>query len=235
MRRTLTAFFVTLLSLIFGIAAFAPPFDRNKLVKEVEALYVQLQEKEKLLILPAAEDQAKFAEFLSQPDTGIFRLMPRERYEGRMYLRGGGSFYSFTRQTHEFGQGSDITLSQGKFDVGFAGYEHGFISILGDIPLESVTLAHPANKFLMEYVPAGKEADIRQQQQRTHSGYKAGEFTYSRYAVASPNTAYLLRSINYSGSDILIAFRVIRRDIDGSVVILWKKLKVFPAPVAERN
>ncbi len=234
MRRFLTIVTVLMLSLIFGVAAFAPPLDRNKLVKEVEALYAQLQEKEKLLMLPAAEDQARHAEFLSQPDTGIFRLMPRERFEGRIFIRGGGSYYSFARQTNEYGQGSDISLYQGKFDVGFAGYEHGLIAILGDIPLDSVTLTHPATKFLTDYVPASKEAAIRQQQQQTHSGYKAGDFTYTRYAVASPNTTYLLRSIGYTGIDILVAFRVIRRDIDGSVVLLWKKLKVFPAPVAER-
>jgi hypothetical protein len=234
MRRGFALIIVTVLSLVFGAGAFAPTVDRSNLEKEIEAMYAQIREKEKLLIAPAAEDQAKFAEFLSPPETGIFRLMPREKYDGKLSVRGGGAYYSFTRLTHEYGYGSDIELSRGSFSVGFAGYDFGFITILGDVPLESVTLNHPAIKFHLEYVLPTKEPDIRAQQRQSHNGYKVGEFTYTRNAVASLHTTYLLRSIDYSGGDILVALRVIRRDADGSVVLLWKKLKVFPAPMAER-
>lgn len=234
MRRFLAILIVTALSLVFGVGAYAPVIDRGELEKEIERMYTQIREKEKQLIAPAAEDQAKFAEFLDQAETGIFRLMPREKYDGKLSVRGGGAYYSFTRLTHEYGYGSDLELSRGSFSVGFAGYDYGFITILGDMPLEAVTMAHPATKFHLEYVLPTKEPDIRAQQRQSHNGYKVGEFTYTRNAVASPNTTYLLRSIDYSGGDILVAFRVIRRDADGSVVILWKKLKVFPAPMAER-
>ncbi len=234
MRRLFAVLLIAILLLVFGTGAVAPPLDRTKLEKEIAAMYAQIREKEKLLIAPSAEDQAKYAEFLSAPEAGIFRLMPRERYDGKLSVRGGGAYYSFTRLTHDYGYGSDIELSHGSFSVGFAGFDYGFITILGDVPLESVTLAHPAIKFHLEYALPTKEPDIRAQQRQSHNGYKVGEFTYTRNAVASLNTTYLLRSIDYSGGDILVAFRVIRRDADGSVVSLWKKLKVFPAPMAER-
>jgi len=38
---------------------------------------------------------------------------------------------------------------------------------------------------------------------------------------------YLLRSIVYDESDVLVAFRVARREDDGSVIIAWKMLKEF--------
>jgi hypothetical protein len=40
----------------------------------------------------------------------------------------------------------------------------------------------------------------------------------------------VLRAINYRVSDVLVAFRVIRQDADGSMILLWKMLKTFPTP-----
>jgi hypothetical protein len=44
-----------------------------------------------------------------------------------------------------------------------------------------------------------------------------------------------VRSVDYGGSDVLVAFRVVRQDADGSVVLLWKMLKKFDKPVLERT
>jgi hypothetical protein len=41
---------------------------------------------------------------------------------------------------------------------------------------------------------------------------------------------YLLRSIVYRESDVLVAFRTVREDTDGSVIIAWKLLKKYPVP-----
>jgi hypothetical protein len=44
------------------------------------------------------------------------------------------------------------------------------------------------------------------------------------------STTYVLRSVNYRGSDVLVAVRVVRQDTDGSMILLWKLLKKFPKP-----
>jgi hypothetical protein len=44
-----------------------------------------------------------------------------------------------------------------------------------------------------------------------------------------------LRSINYSDSDVLVAFRVLRKDTDGSLIIAWKMLKEYPVPDLARD
>jgi hypothetical protein len=49
------------------------------------------------------------------------------------------------------------------------------------------------------------------------------------------NATYLLRSISYRDSDILVGLKVIRRDSDGSVVLAWKLLKKFKAPEVDRR
>jgi len=49
------------------------------------------------------------------------------------------------------------------------------------------------------------------------------------------NTTYLLRSIDYGTSDVLVAFRVFRKDSDGGLIIAWKLLNKFPKPELART
>jgi hypothetical protein len=211
------------------ISSFAQSVDRTKLEKDIRSLYEEIREKEKQFISVDPNDTTNYAEFLKQANAGIFRLLPREKYDGKLSIRGGGAYYSFTRLTSDYGYGSDIELSQGSFSVGFAGLDFGFLVIL-DAPLDSVTLDHPGLKFLLSFVPASVEPEIREQQRRSSYGIQADGFTYKRSAAALVNTTYALRSIDYSGADILVAFRVVRRDDDGSMILIWKKLKSFQSP-----
>jgi len=41
------------------------------------------------------------------------------------------------------------------------------------------------------------------------------------------NSTYLLRATDRRSSDVLVAFRVVREDVDGSVTLAWKLLKEF--------
>ncbi len=233
--RLYSSLSILVLVLCLSIGAAAQGRDRAKLEKEIASLQEQLKAKEAQFLEPAAEDKAAFAEFLRRPDTGLIRLLPREKYEKILTTRGGGAYYSFTRLTHEYGFGSDIQLEQGRFGVGFAGYDFGFFSMLGDISLESVNLQHTSAQFLVDYTPPATELDIRNQQRQSQTGVRAGNFTYSNSATAMANTTYFLRSINYRGSDVLVAFRVVRADSDGSMVLLWKMLKKFPVPITARQ
>jgi hypothetical protein len=49
------------------------------------------------------------------------------------------------------------------------------------------------------------------------------------------NSSYLLRSIDYSNSDVLVAFKVVRKDSDGSVILAWKLLKKYLVPELARG
>ena len=86
-------------ALLFSTQAFAQ--DRAQMVQEIEDLKKQLKAKEKEFLEPSAQDKAANAAFLSQPDTGLIRLMPREEFQKKLLIREGGSYYSFTRLTHE--------------------------------------------------------------------------------------------------------------------------------------
>lgn len=207
---------------------------RGGLAAEVEKKRNDLSESEKLLLSPAPEDQEAFADFLKQPRTGLVRLLPREIFQDKLALRGGGAYYSFARLTHEYGYGSDIELQRDHFSTGFAGADFGFLVDLGDVPLEGVTRDTFGVREMNEYKPPAAEPKAREEYRRFGQGFQAEGFTYkSRLPVRVDNT-YALRSINYNDSDVLVAFRVVRKDSDGSVVLLWRLLKKYSKPTLER-
>lgn len=229
---------------LFATTGFAQSISREEVLKEIQAKRAELQRLEKQFLAPSEDDRAAYADFLQQPHTGLIRLLPREKYDGEVYknvktltMRGGGAYYSFGRLTHEYGEGSDIELSSNYLSRGgFGGASYGMLKKLADLPLEGLTIEHPAARFMAAYKPAGDLATARLEQRR----FGDREFTidneqYQRITPVEVNTTYLLRSINYDETDVLVAFRVVRQDSDGSVIIAWKLLKNYPKPELARN
>jgi hypothetical protein len=246
-RRLLYATLISILAILFHANALAQSDDRSQVIKDVTSLGKDLKEKEKLFLSPSDKDQAKFAEFLKQPDTGLIRLLPRGLYDDRLTIRGGGAYYSFALSTNEYGRGSDISLEKIQsydyepppianyvFQTGFAGANGGFIVRLGNIPLDKVTLDHKGVKFLAGFIPPSTVPEARAVFRRDYAGIRENRFEYKWRSLVIVNYTYALRSINYDTSDVLVAFRVVRKEIDGSVVILWKMLKRFPTPELQR-
>lgn len=210
--------------------------DRAKAAAEIESLREQIKAREAILLAPAPGDRRRYAEFLAQPGTGLVRLLPREKWDSKLSTRGGGAYYSFARLTHEYGYGSDISLEQDYLSVGgFGGASFGFIVSLGDVPLENVTGETDGVRFLSEYQTPAAEKEARATHMKTYDGVHSGEWVYRSRVPAEAGQTFAIRSINYDTSDVLVAFRVVRKDEDGSVILLWKMLKKYPKPTLERN
>lgn len=218
---------------LFGISSLALAQNRAQIVKEFDLLWEQIKAKEPALLAVSDEDRAANARFLAQPDTGIIRLLPRDRYDGKLNIRGGGAYYSFVRLTHEYGYGSDISLDRGLFGVGFAGADYGFFVSLGSLPLSEATLDHPALRYMADYKPPSRRAEINRQE--LWKGVESGGYLYRSSLPAIVGNTYAVRSIGYDRSDILVAFHVLRRDEDGSFVLLWRRLATFPTPILIRD
>lgn len=232
--RALSAALVLATALSLSTSALAQSADRETLESEIRASVAELKEVELQFLAPSAKDQRKNAAFLGQPDTGLIRLLPREIFQDKLTIAGGGAYYSFARLTHQYGFGSDIELQRRELSVGFAGADFGFMTRLGKKSLEGTTLDDPAAQFLASFTPPTSDAEAREQFQRGTAGFEVNGFSYkSRQPLKAKNT-YLLRSVSYGRSDLLVAFRLIREDTDGSAVILWKILKRFPVPVLPR-
>jgi hypothetical protein len=241
MRKTSTASLIVATVSILFINLVAQGQSRQELLGQLENKRAELQKLEEQFLAPSDEDRAAFADLLKQPNTGLIRLLPRESFgevpnkPGKLTIRGGGAYYSFVRLTHEYGYGSDIQLSQGKLSVGFAGADYGMVTTIGDVQLEEVTTELPFVTFLASYTPPTEDAAARQEGRSFWTpGKTIDGLTYGRLLPVQVNTTYLLRSISYGDSDVLVAFRVIRKDSDDSIIIAWKLLKKFPKPELTR-
>jgi hypothetical protein len=238
MRKILATSVFVLLACSINVLAQSD--SQEDLLKQIEAKRADLAVLENKILSPSAEDKAAFAEFLKQEDTGLIRLLPREKYgetPNRMTLTvpGGGAYYSFGRLTHAYGYGSDIELQQGYFSVGFAGYDYGVILNAGAVRLDEISLEHPSAFFLAAYKAAANEPQVRIEVRRFMSGETIDGIKYSNRVKAEVGMSYVLRSINYNKSDVLVALKVVRQDTDGSLIIAWKLLQKFPKPELARN
>lgn len=226
-----------------AITVKAQSESRDQVLSQIETKRAELSALEKKFLAPSDEDQAAYSEFLKQPDTGLIRLLPREIFDSEVYrerrksltMRGGGAYYSFTRLTHEYGFGSDISLDSNYLSVGFAGADYGMLLKLGNVPLEDVNMELPTAQFIWTYKPPTLEADVRAEQRRFGLGTLVDDTLYKERVPVETNATYVLRSISFDRTDILVALRVLRKDADGSVIILWKLLKNYPKPELTRN
>ncbi len=232
-----TAFIFTLVLSAFSVSAQTQ--SRDDVIKQIEAKRAELAVLEQKVLAVADSDREEFAAFLSQPQTGIIRLLPRETYDGNakraLAIRGGGAYYSFVRKTHEYGYGSDIELAQEQLSAGFAGADYGMLLNLGDVPLEQVANDHAATRALLDYTPPVKEPEVRAVQRKVWQGIELSGITFKDRILAKVSNTYLLRSISVDRSDILVVFRVVRQDTDGSLIIVYRVLKTFPKPTMERT
>jgi len=142
-------------------------------------------------------------------------------------MRGGGAYYSFLYLTHEYGYASDLSLDHRTLSVRLAGYEYGMLSNLSDVPLEEIGINHPAVAFMLTYEPPRSEPEARCEALRFRKGVKVDSGFYKSDLPVQVNRTYLLRSVHYGDPDILVAFRVVRQDTDGSMIIAWKLLKQY--------
>ena len=224
-----------LLTCLLVPAGVAQAQDRARAAAEIESLREQIKAREAVLLATSDEDRKANAAFLARPDTGLVRLLPREKWEDKLSMRGGGSYYSFTLRSNEYGRSTDIGLEQGQFHAGFVGADFAFMTDLGEMPLENVTAETEAVRFMAGFEAPTLETEARMAGRQFHAARHEGEASYVRRLPATPGRTYAVRSIVYGESDVLVAFRVLRKDDDGSVVLLWKLLQKYPKPSLQRN
>jgi len=200
-------------------------------------------------LAPSKEDRMAFAWFLRNPDTGLIRLLQPGKVPlrpGLTAMSGSGAFYSFANLTHLSRYGSDISLSLDQLSVNFmSGY--GFMTNLGNVPLEGVMLTDQHAGFIAAYEPAITLLQARAETLRFRQAVVIEGKSYQARLPVELNSTYIVRSINYgqplfgpnssSGisaegrrTDVLVAFRAVRKDADGNLTIVWKLLKKYPEP-----
>jgi hypothetical protein len=198
----------------------------------------------KLRLYPSAAERASFAALLREDGTGLMRLLPYTgcKVDPRIVnvngscldqvppVSGGGAFYSFKARKHERAFASDIALRDDLFNAGFMNHTVGLLTSLGDVPLDAVTLQSKAVRPFLKFVPAKTLAETELEFKRSRAWRESPDYVYGATAPARANTTYVLRSIAFAPNrskptDVLVAFRITRKDTDGAVTIVWKHLQ----------
>jgi len=204
---------------------------------------------EKLLLVPSPEIEEQFADFLRLPDTGLIRMYPpgRRRVVSLTDLASGrrpafgmyASLYSFSKQQHGNGLNgwvdprlgwAELKLFNGRFITGITGEGLGVLVALGDVPLESVTPDSYGVTGLTNITPPADYFEAASLSRRNRAGFALERFRYGSSLPVVENMTYVLRSTSNKRADILVGFRVVRVDENGSVTLPWRRLKSYPKP-----
>ena len=233
--------------------------------KEVAPLYRKPTDKELKTVEPSRELLTKYAEFLRQPNTGLTKLIDDKGCADntkivvatdnclKYTMPGAGSSFSFRTESYRIGRLADLTYTDKSFQA--AGILlHGIFVNLGNVPLGDVTLASKGMKYLVEFQPEPDYEKGKAIDQQLTQGVKQDGFLYRRGLYTVENTTFALRSIAYSGKyfravrnltynefdydkrkDVIVVFRIVERDAEGSVTILWKVLQEKDSPEIKRQ
>lgn len=226
------------------------------------------EEKDRIKVILAINPEvlSKYAQFLKQSKTGVFRIFPDLNCTNNNLVRADGGcgelvsnswFYSFRAKNYSDDELFDIQLKNGQF-ISRGVLSQGIIVALGDVPLENLTMSSSGMKFLSDFVPETKFEQVKNQFWQLADTPMADGFSYAHRATAAENMTYLLRVIAYQAdknfadavykdltkpamqrlgsifidkrADMIVGFRVVRKDADGGLTILWKELNRSQAP-----
>lgn len=200
------------------------------------------------------EDVNLFHDFLNKAGTGILRLhdlngCERNKKQCPQSLAGKGSSYSFRQNIYVEKSFADILFENLSFQL--QGINTlGFLTDLGDLPLENLSLTSNGIKELKEFEPSNKLEVIDKQYLAANKGFKVGNFIYTTSLLYKENSTFAFRSILYNvisksedngkgendvnskptDGDVIIVFRVIRKHEDKSISLLWKTLQTKESP-----
>ncbi len=209
------------------------------------------------------DDRNRYKKFLNNKSSGVIRLHDIARCdEMSRYLVnvnctwdviGKAASFSFRTRKYTFGLYSDIQYRNGQIEV-YGLNLLGFITELGDVPLESLSLKSGGIAPMFDFQPSWDVRAVKDHIQIAKDGFRIGEFSYKTRFTAKLNTTYAVRSIAYEAAwskrlrkvirvvfgedrrgDVIAVFRVIRKHDDGSVTILWRRLSIKEAPIIHKR
>jgi len=216
-------------------------------------------------VQPGGALAERYAEFLRQPNTGLTKLISDKgcsdnskivsaKDECLQYtMPGGGNSFSFRAGTYRIPRLADIRFTDNSFQASGV-FVHGIFVKLGNVPVDQVSLQTLGMKFLVDFKPEPNYSRAKQIDDKLTRGVEVDGFLYRRGFYAVDDTTYALRSIAYGGKylransgvtynefdfdkreDVIVVFRIVERDADGNVTILWKKLQEKDSPKVNRK
>ncbi|MBX7173439.1 MAG: hypothetical protein K1X72_20895 [Pyrinomonadaceae bacterium] len=237
---------------------------QKQAIQILDSLYRKPSKKESLLVAVDTDLLEKYAVFLQDSNTGLIKLLNSFDCAKNSQvlvasdnclnntMPGAGASYSFRYKNYRIPQLADISLVENSFKV-TGDWLHGIFVDVGDIALNLVDFKIAGMQYLSNFPPALEFQSAKETDYKLAAGIMNKGLIYKRQLPIRENTTYLLRSIAYRGEvlktvegfvyneldydkrkDVIIAFRVVKQDLDGSVIIAWKLLSSKNSPKIEK-
>jgi hypothetical protein len=202
----------------------------------------------------------KYKVFLESKNTGLIRLVPdldcslsdrvlvTSEYCSKYSMPGNGAAYSFRTGHYRIKRLADLFFKENYFYSG-GSYIESVMANLGDKDISLLTLNSEGVKEITELTPVKEVEFLKDTLERLKKGLMVNSILYSNRVSAGKDSTYILRSIAFDTKnfisvngytydefhydkrrDVVIAFRVVEKNNDGSVVILWKELRNEKSP-----
>lgn len=210
-------------------------------------------------------DLEKYVDLLRSQNTGIVKLVPDSGCAAntavisaneeclKYTMPGNGSSFSFRKESYRIPRVADIMYSDKVFKTTGV-LQHSVLTNIGDVPIESVTDQTAGMRYLTELVPSKTMAEAKKFDDELLSGISSDGSRYGRSSEVTLNSTYLLRAVAYRGNlfravqnvvydeltldkreDVLIAFRVVRKDADNAITIVWREIRSRKSPRLEKR
>lgn len=228
-------------------------------LERIKSTYRGLNEKETELVAPSTTLLAQYAGLLSDNSYGLVTLFPDQGCDEITFLNaatdkcsvytmpGGGSAYSFRSRKYRVWRLADM-LYDGKNFIAFGQVSQGFLGRFPVSEIADINLNSNA-KFVADFKPESEFAGITKQNLEFAKAVKHAGVEFSKVVPVETGGVYVIRSVAYKGyawrtregvpynelqlddrNDIIVAFKVVSRQDDGGVTILWKELRSKESP-----
>ncbi|MEO6588607.1 MAG: hypothetical protein ABIP06_04705 [Pyrinomonadaceae bacterium] len=243
----------------------------NVTIRVKKTLTKEERQRREKILAPRADDLLKYKNFLQQPKTGIFRLLPDFDCETKYLVRADsecanfvifGSAYSFSAYSFRDKGYSDADFHDISFKREFLVSDSllmlGIFVSLGDASLDNLSLTSDGLKFLTEFKPENDRQLVEKQLITIRNGIQNNGYLYSDKIKPEENVTYALRVVAYKykdkdgfrfrkgitsadeskflslkydeRKDVLLVFRIIEKNSDGGITIIWKELQREDSP-----
>ncbi len=168
------------------------------------------------------------------------------------FINGNGKYYSFRQNEYVTSKLADVGI-QGDWIFSLGLFNQGFLVNIGDVPLEQISLSTKGADFISNFSPALSIKESDEQFIKFENGVVNEGLLYQKLLPLEVGKSYILRVIAYKidysydkatsigtikyfplkddkREDIIIAFKILDKDEEGSTTMIWKELKTKESP-----
>ena len=203
----------------------------DKSLKEKYSKELKSKNTKLIKLLNAVCDHEKMIAFDGTQNKGCYANLP-----------GQGAFYSFRKKRQTYAFYSDLRVYKGWF-LSTGEMVQGLVTSFGKVEFNTITINDTRLNYLKEFTPATNPDDALRQKIKIEKGINDKGVDYNRVAEIKVDEVYALRSVAYNSKlhpkdkrrDIIVVFKVVKKEQNGDVVLIWKTLQEKKSPTIAFN